>query len=106
MANSDQDYSKPEGPGENGWVQLSDVLGVIHRSISDAQSNLAKLETTQGHLVLKDLRMSLPAELSVTRDGRTRVRFPSAARALDPDFRDAHLAQINFTLSYIPVSPD
>ena len=104
MAESEQ--GTDTGSEKSGWIPLQNFIGVIHKNVAAAQERLSKLKTEQGHLVLKDLRIELPAEVRVGNDGQTKVRFPYEARHSDPEFRDAHLARLGFTLSYVPITRD
>ncbi len=101
MTESDQGRSSV-----SGWIPLQQFIGIIHQNVAGAQERLSKLKTDQGHLVLKDLRIELPAEVRVGSDGQTQVRFPTDARHTDPEFRDAHLSRLGFTLSYVPITQD
>jgi hypothetical protein len=102
-----EDATKDEGVLEqDGWIPLQYFISIIHKNVAGAQERLAKLKTDQGHLVLKDLRIELPAEVRVGNDGQTRVRFPNEARHGDPEFRDAHLSRLGFSLSYVPITRD
>ncbi len=101
---TEKDQSAGDKPDSSGWIPLQSFISVIHKNVAQAQERLSKMETEQGHLVLKDLRIELPAEVHVGSDGETHLRFPSEARINDPEFRDPHLSRLGFTLSYVPIS--
>jgi hypothetical protein len=89
---------------KTGWISLQEFLTIIHRSVSDTQGKLASLQSEEGQIVLKDLKVDLPVEIHVDPDtNQTKIRFPSEARHIDNAFHDEHLSRISFTLGYIPI---
>jgi hypothetical protein len=100
---TDNDQERSSG---SGWIPLQNFIEIIHQNVAGAQERLSKRKTDQGHLVLKDLHIELPAEVRVGNDNQTQVRFPNESRHSDPEFRDAHLSRIGFTLSYVPITQD
>jgi hypothetical protein len=88
-----------------GWIPMEDFLLIVHHSLTRVQKQLEELATEGGHLVLKDLKLDLPAEVAVdVKTKSTNLRFPVRSRLADDQFRDEHLSRISFSVAYVPIA--